>query len=396
LKRILLTISGLKFHKDEGAKNRLDSFINSYSSNGFKVDVLLFFSLQSFRYLLVHRRFLNKSANWFLFPAIPLSRNILIAKLGLFINQLIFGALTRLKKYDFYQSEILGSVGKWRPSHGLYIIDFHGDSITETEFRYKSNNKQLENLLLFDQLSGILNSSHVITVSEELKNQLEKNTNLKIANYSIISCGVDIQRFENPSIVSLTDNRKIVLGYLGGLQKWQNIDKVLDIVISLRSYNSDIFFALFTNDLTTEIVDKLNVIGHENYLIKSLKFSEVPDYLYSLDAGFLIRENLPLNIVSSPTKTVEYLASGVPVICTQYSGDFRRSINHLFEGFILKDIFPTESEIIDLNNYLINLKKNRELFRDICRLSASKRTWGAEFSNFFKNVVSNKEVKSDV
>ena len=40
-KKILITILGLKFHIDEGAKHRVNSFVNSYHEKGFEIDVII-------------------------------------------------------------------------------------------------------------------------------------------------------------------------------------------------------------------------------------------------------------------------------------------------------------------------------------------------------------------
>ena len=140
--------------------------------------------------------------------------------------------------------------------------------------------------------------------------------------YGIISCGVDFDYFES-SITPLEYkdiiNEKIVLGYSGGLQKWQNIDKIINIVARLREIDSNIYLMIFTNH-SIDIYKKLLLkIGEENYNVKALKAKDIPSYLKLFDAGFLLRDNWVLNKVSSPTKICEYLAAGVPVICTQYS-----------------------------------------------------------------------------
>lgn len=109
-------------------------------------------------------------------------------------------------------------------------------------------------------------------------------------------------------------------------------------------------------------------MGVENYYIKDLLPAEVPSYLKLLDAGFLLRDDLVLNTVSSPTKICEYLAAGVPMICTEYSGDYARSVRHGKEGFVLKNHpnydFHTITELLI---YLKEVKTNRADYKKCVR-----------------------------
>lgn len=390
MKKILITISGLQFHKDEGAKNRLNSFIDSYSNSGHKVDVLLFFSLKSFLFLHKKKSFLNKRARWILFPALPIGKNSFITDVSKYLNQFIFFIFSRLKSYDIIQAEVRGEIGKYKSKNSIFIVDFHGDSVDETKFRNGNIDNWLSNYLLKVQKTSLQYADNVIAVSENLIQKLEENTNQKILNYNIISCGVDLERFNHKELSFRTNKlstNKINIGYLGGLQEWQNIKEIIKISRELMNLNKDIFFNLFTNSSIEAIQGDLETLGKENYSVKALNFNEVPDHIKDLDAGFLLRDNLSLNIVSSPTKTAEYLASGVPVICTVFSGDYKKSIDHGVEGFVLTDINPSLEQIHDLSTYLRQVKNQRSDFRQLCQKASEKLTWKKEFADFENNIL---------
>jgi glycosyltransferase involved in cell wall biosynthesis len=386
--RVLITISGLRFQSDEGAKNRLNSFIDSYTLNGDEVYVLLFFPLIEIKYFFSRKKYLNHNAKWILFPTFPISISKLINKLATTLNQVIFAIISRLRHYDVIQSEVLGGVGGWKPKKSIFIVDFHGDSVSETEFRNFNKPNWLSSIFRDEQKTSIKLADYIIVVSEELKKRLEYNTGSKITDYSIISCGVDIDRFikAKQERANMDFSDRIVVGYLGGLQKWQNIDKIIDIALNLFLLDKRIFLILYTNSDTSLYKEKLNELGDGNFLIESLSFNQVPSNTKKLDAGFLIRENIPLNIVSSPTKLSEYLAAGVPVICTQFSGDYKRSINHLKEGFILNDYISNSAEIKELMEYLVEIKNNRDFYRSSCQNAAQDRSWELEFSKYMKDV----------
>lgn len=74
-KNILLVFPGFSVSVDEGAKHRLNSFINEYSKLGFSITVLAFCKQGLF--LKNRNQYLNSKAKWILFPYIlPMSRNI--------------------------------------------------------------------------------------------------------------------------------------------------------------------------------------------------------------------------------------------------------------------------------------------------------------------------------
>jgi glycosyltransferase involved in cell wall biosynthesis len=387
-KKILLTMSGLHFHKDEGAKHRLNSFVDSYSEKGFQVTVLLFYSLASFKFLRKKQRYLNPNAKWILFPSFPVSYNPIITNISVFFKQMVFALITRVKKYSIIQSELSGIICKYKKRNDFLIVDFHGDSVSEIEFENNCQSDWFSRKTLKWQRLSLKIANHIIVVSQELKQQLEINTSYKINTYSIIPCGTDVEKFEKatPAKIGAKLNRKIVVGYSGGLQKWQNIEMIIDFVKGLMALNRDIYFLLCTNSDTNCIKDKLKELEESSYSVHALSSSEVPSFMKVLDAGFLIRDNIVLNRVSSPTKLAEYMAAGAVVVCTQYAGDYKRSINHKVEGFVLPDMQINEDGLKDLNKYLVEVKRKKTFYQRLCLDAAKEKSWHKEFDKFFKQV----------
>jgi len=120
-------------------------------------------------------------------------------------------------------------------------------------------------------------------------------------------------------------------------------------------------------------------LGRENYTVLSLKAGDVPSYLKLFDAGFLLRDNWILNKVSSPTKICEYLAAGVPVICTRFSGDYTRSVFSCVTGFILNETNITQEELIGLYKWLHIVKTERIIVEEKCRMQVVERLFNTEF-----------------
>lgn len=385
-KRVLLTITGLHFQNDEGAKKRIEQFISSYSRIGYSITVLLFFSPKSIRYLFQAKKYLNPGATWILLPNIPISKDLYVSRLSRFYVKSAVALLSRIKNYKIIQAEGLGDILKWASNKSFLITDFHGDLLSEAKFVYENKKPWFFKLITKWQEESIKYSDHVICVSEKLTKQIESNTNTKIENSSVISCAVDLDFFNRSDETHTNESSYISLGYLGGLQKWQNIESIIIIFKKLYELNGRYKLFIYTNDDRAEVCKMLKGVPSDSYQIKSLSYSEVPSHLKSLDAGFLIRSDLNLNQVSSPTKIGEYLACGVPIICTKYSGDYHKNTEMLKEVFVLEDIEITEDELKGLNQYLSSVKESREYYKDLCLEAAKKRSWDNEFIKFYDKI----------
>ena len=110
-KNILLVFPGFSVSVDEGAKHRLNSFINEYSKLGFSITVLAFCKQGLF--LKNRNQYLNSKAKWILFPYIlPMSRNIFLFNILLMYLKFFLALISRLKKFDIIQMEVF-SIGSW-------------------------------------------------------------------------------------------------------------------------------------------------------------------------------------------------------------------------------------------------------------------------------------------
>lgn len=381
MKKILIVFSGLQITLDEGAKHRLNSFIIEYANLNYEVTVLAF--VKTGLLLRNKKTFLNNKAKWILLPYLPISKNLLLSKIFYFYTQSVLVFLSWLKRYDLIQIEQTAVLKhSLCYPHSFYITDIHGDGYWEYIEMVHNHKIWYAKQLLNRQLKIILNSDFCICVSENLKQQLEQNTGQDIKNFGIISCAVDYNRFvQGEPLLDLSEklNSRIILGYSGGLQKWQNIELIIETAIRLYQVDKRFFLLIYTNHSIIPYQLLLNKLGKENYMIKALSSHEIPPNLKLFDVGFLFRSNWILNSVSSPTKICEYLAAGVPVICTQYSGDYKRSVFHKKTGFVLKDVSISNEEIDNLIQWLIDVKQNRMEYVTNCQAEAKKRIFSKEF-----------------
>ena len=379
MKRVLIFFPGIRIKNDEGAKHRLNCHINEYKIHGYDVTVLACCKDALFG---CNPKYLNHNAHWIIRPYIlPFSKHIVLTRILDFYLNIVLALHTWFRKYDVVQMELQSNRSFLCRKGPVYITDIHGDSAYEVK-EMKENKQWFVDYLFKEQGRIASDSDLCIVVSEHLKQQIEINSKRDIKDYVIISCGVDIDRFQNAkktTINGLDLSNRIVLGYCGGFQGWQNFDAMIDLAIKLHELDRRLFFLVLSNGNKEPYEKKLEELGENNYLIKGLMPKEIPSYLKLMDAGLLLRSDLILNRVSSPTKICEYLAAGVPLICTRHSGDYSRSIKQGINGFVVDEPVLSDDEISKLAGWLKKVKDDRQIIAEKCVESVKNRTFTAEF-----------------
>lgn len=119
-----------------------------------------------------------------------------------------------------------------------------------------------------------------------------------------------------PSNISARDSNSVI--YAGGIQSWQNIDKML----AAARMRPDMKYTFLTGN-TKIFKGHLSGIGLKDVSCFSVAPEAVQDYYLNHEYGFILRDEILLNRVACPTKLVEYLYWGVlPIVITPHIGDF--------------------------------------------------------------------------
>ena len=137
--------------------------------------------------------------------------------------------------------------------------------------------------------------------------------------------------------------------YVGGVDYWQNLDKILLKFDKINKENKTKFFFIVLTNNKQWVFDfcHKNNIELDNFYIDSLSYDKVPLYLNAADFGVIVRNNDLINFVASPTKINEYLACGLKVI-----NDLEQiGINQNF----LKVEYKNIKNIIDEQNFIYSL-----------------------------------------
>lgn len=254
---------------------------------------------------------------------LPFSRIRFISKINSWLIRILARYLIwRYKPSVVFGETIISSPVFIKGKH-INICDLHGDYIDEL------NCQGLKKSTLIPIES---NENHIIEIVDQLVVQsqamkqhlLKKYPHLNHNNIIVYNCGVDCNLFDYRNINKKAirselqfSEKDIIFVYAGGSQPWQKLYETLKIYHLVKLNISNAKLMLLLQDGEKEIQDFCNNHNIKDVSIFSkIPFRKVHKYLSIANYGFLIREDVQMNRVASPTKLGEYLACGLIVITT--------------------------------------------------------------------------------
>ncbi len=120
----------------------------------------------------------------------------------------------------------------------------------------------------------------------------------------------------------ITHSETIII-YSGNIQKWQNIDLMLQII--KNNQHRSIRYIILSGEVN-KFINLVSEFGINplNILIKSVRPEELGYYYKIASYGFILRDESIINQVANPTKLIEYLAYGiVPIVLNENIGDYK-------------------------------------------------------------------------
>ncbi|WP_307979750.1 hypothetical protein [uncultured Senegalimassilia sp.] len=122
-----------------------------------------------------------------------------------------------------------------------------------------------------------------------------------------------------------------VFTYAGGLSKYQCIDGMLDLFARIQGQipAAELLFYTWDTDKACELVTRH---GLSNVTVESKKQEELPEALERAKYGFVIRDDIAVNCVATPTKISTYMSNGViPVVssCVEGFAEASRGLEHV-------------------------------------------------------------------
>jgi glycosyltransferase involved in cell wall biosynthesis len=271
-----------------------------------------------------------------------------------------------LNKYDkiIFQTR-MAQIGltfaflKWLPKTKFI---FEARAAKNEEIKHTTSENKITTKLkikkYFSELSEkiiVTKSNKVFCVSHALKTYYLKKYNLSSEHFCVFPGAADSHLFyydedlrkNTRNELNLID-KEILIVYTGRLEmKWEIPDKILIFFKNLHRQDKRFRLLLVTPDF--EIANDLISINSLNEItfVRKVELKQVNKYLNAADVGMLLREDITMNNVASPTKFAEYLMAGLPVIISKAVQDFANNIEKTNYGSVvtgLEDISKSEYE----------------------------------------------------
>ena len=130
---------------------------------------------------------------------------------------------------------------------------------------------------------------------------------------------------------------------------WQGIKIISEVAERIYSLDKDIIFILITNK---QHLKGYNVFDKNVVILDEKKYTDLPPYIASADAGLCLYQNYGWNgrFYFSPLKLFDYMASGLPVIASDL-GQISEVITHKENGLL------TDNKIEHIIDEILFLKK---------------------------------------
>lgn len=273
------------------------------------------------------------------------------------------------------------------------VIDFHGAQPEEMIYENPNIAKSLYDYYESLERKSCEISDCIICQSDEMKQHLVTKYNADGNKIAVFKCGVNTKHFDIKTNEERSAVRKelginendVVFVYAGGMAVWQKIETSLGVFKEYNAHNPNSKFLILTraNDRLNAILENKEWDTIKSSIIAtSAPYAKVPSYLNAADIAYLIRDNVILNAVASPTKLAEYLACGLPVITSSVAKKWVKE--EMKKNFVFTDEATDVNYEID--KVLRNCKSNeiRQYAIDYLSVEKDEKNIDAILNKTFK------------
>lgn len=388
-KSLLYVVTSFNPFRKDGMANRVQSFTNCFKRKDYKVTIIACTNAFESYKVIKQKKILNKDVDWYIMPYFnSYDHRILNNIIWVFQKKYVKYIADKVKP-TYILADTSAGVSLCELISNKYPVigNYRADELDELKTRYRCDNSDKIIEYARNQLKQSLSiNTHSICVSKNLRDTIEKQSGMSFKHNFIFPCCADINRFTD--VKPDLKNEQIVLGYFGGLHKWQCVEEVIKIAIELKKIDKRYHLLILTQSPHNQLDQLLKELGHDNYTIKSATPQDIPFEISKMDVSFALREDLSLNRVSSPTKLSESLAAGVPLVVTPSSGDYKEIVSEK-TGLVLSSLSFSQSSISQIHNFCMNVKEKRMDFFNDCREMVKERTW-EDYANHFIDFIEGK------
>lgn len=227
----------------------------------------------------------------------------------------------------------------------------------------KNNNKKEYYIFSILEYITLKSSKFNFFVSKEMKKHYLNKYYYKKDNCFIMPCFNSVLEEEN-SFYSQKNYNDPTFVYIGSMSKWQCIDLTILVFNEIKKKIPEATLTI----LTGEKEEAFNKCKQYNVKanIKYVLLDDLKDELLKYKYGFIIREDIKVNNVATPTKLSTYMASGVIPIYSNVIKDFvfLKQTKYAIELNTL-DANTISEKIIAFENRNLEIKELYHNYQDI-------------------------------
>lgn len=188
---------------------------------------------------------------------------------------------------------------------------------------------------------ALKNADLVLPISEQLGEVLCKTLDISLSKQFVVSEAAS-ELFLNCKLVRNFSNNRFSIVYVGSLAKIRNPEfliKVFELVVE-KIVDAN-FLIMGWADKSNETIEFVNLLKKSKYctqiqFVGKVPYEQVPFYLSFCDVGLSPIVPKDIYYVSTPTKCVEYLSLGIPVVANYEIPDQKFIIEKSRGGLLAK------------------------------------------------------------
>lgn len=213
----------------------------------------------------------------------------------------------------------------------------------ETDLTYPKGIKQSLRKLYWrrQERRMVLKSEFLFFVSNEMARHYGRVYKYRGDNHFVMPCfnmELDKDAFATPAKYD-----KPTFLYAGGLNAWQCVVETILVYKEVKKILPLAQFTILTHQ-KSQAQDLVIRLGVPEVEIRSVPLEDMPEEQKKYKYGFLLREDIAVNRVATPTKLNSYMASGIIPILSDVIDSFKENLNDM--NYLIKVDSSLNSEII--------------------------------------------------
>jgi len=179
--------------------------------------------------------------------------------------------------------------------------------------------------------------------------------------------GADVDHFARPAApaTELSNVRRPIVGFVGGLSDWVDLDLVAQLARDRPDWSFVLVGPVGIDPAPVRQLPNVRFLGPRPY-------ADLPEYLAAMDVGLIPFKRNDVTYHADPIKAYEYLAAGLPVVATDMPA-LRRlgplvSLADTVDGF--------------LGSIQVAIDEGRDLRSAERQAEAQRHSWASRFQRF--------------